>query len=94
MSAPTTNEPRKLKGCEIPLSVGAKVKCYPTRQHWDRGEKGIVKATILKVKEQRGYFDGCEISYYDWRTKTNVTESIGGGSGHFLLEVCVSKISI
>ncbi|WP_144051168.1 hypothetical protein [Calothrix sp. PCC 6303] len=74
-----------LKGCNIPLRVGSKVRCYPTDTHWQND--WTVKAEIVELRQEKGYFNGCTVRYFNPKTQSKVEKFICGGSGDWLLEL-------
>ncbi|MEA5574486.1 hypothetical protein [Calothrix sp. UHCC 0171] len=74
-----------LKGCNIPLRVGSKVRCYPTDTHWQND--WTVKAEIIELHQEKGYFNGCTVRYFNPKTQSKVEKFICGGSGDWLLEL-------
>jgi hypothetical protein len=74
-----------LKGCNIPLRVGSKVRCHPTYTHWENG--WTVKAEIIELHQEKGYFNGCTVRYFNPKTQSKVEKFICGGSGDWLLEL-------
>jgi hypothetical protein len=74
-----------LKGCNIPLRVGSKVRCHPTYSHWQNG--WTVKAEIIELRQEKGYFNGCTVRYFNPKTQSKVEKFICGGSGDWLLEL-------
>ncbi len=74
-----------LKGCNIPLRVGSKVRCHPTYTHWENG--WTVKAEIIELHQEKGYFNGCTVRYFNPKTQLKVEKFICGGSGDWLFEL-------
>ena len=74
-----------LKGVNIPLKVGSKIRCYPTLRHAQNEWK--VKATVIEVEAERGYFKGCTVEYYSRSEKGKVRVRIAGGCGNWILSV-------
>jgi hypothetical protein len=78
-----------LKGCNIPLRVGSKVRCYPTYTHWQNG--WTVKAEIIELHQEKGYFKGCTVRYFNPKTQLKVEKFICGGSGDWLFELIANR---
>lgn len=72
-----------LKGVNIPLKVGEKIRCYPTLRHAQNEWK--VKATVIEVEAESGYFKGCTVEYYSRTEKGKVKVRIAGGCGNWIL---------
>jgi hypothetical protein len=80
----TQNVNGKLEGCDVPLIIGSKVRCYPSSKHWQN--EWAVTATITAVQSDSGYFAGCEVRYFDFKAKQHRTAFIGGGSSNWILK--------
>ncbi len=83
MLPPFVTTPLTLKGCNIPVSLGAWVKCYPTYEHAQNGWE--VRAQIVELKVEDGYFNGCIVRYFDRKKQQDVEVKLAGGSGNWLL---------
>jgi len=81
----TQNVKGKLEGCDVPLIIGSKVRCYPSSKHWQN--EWAVTATITAVQSDSGYFAGCEVRYFDSKAKQHRTAFIGGGSSNWILKI-------
>jgi hypothetical protein len=75
--------PSILKGCDIPVWEGAWVKCYPTYEHAQNGWE--IRAQIVELKVENGYFNGCIVRYFDRKKQQDVDVKLPGGSGDWLL---------
>ncbi len=80
---PLVTTPLTLKGCNIPVCLGAWVKCYPTYEHAQHGWE--VRAQIVDLKVEDGYFNGCTVRYFDRKKQQDVDVKLAGGSGNWLL---------
>ncbi|MDZ7963300.1 MAG: hypothetical protein RMY34_36530 [Aulosira sp. DedQUE10] len=72
-----------LKGCDVPLEVGCRIRCYPTLQHSDNN--WIVTAKVIEIESEKGYFNGCTVEYKD-RIKGLKCDRIPGGNPDWILE--------
>ena len=69
--------------CNIPVCLGAWVKCYPTYEHAQHSWE--VRAQIVDLKVEDGYFNGCTVRYFDRKKQQEVEVKLAGGSGNWLL---------
>ena len=65
------------------MKVGSKIRCYPTLHHAQNEWK--VKATVIEVEAERGYFLGCTVEYYSRSKKAKVKVRIAGGCANWIL---------
>jgi predicted P-loop ATPase len=80
---PLVTTPLTLKGCNIPVCLGAWVKCYPTYEHAQHGWE--VRAQIVDLKVEDSYFNGCTVRYFDRKKQHSVDVKLAGGNGNWLL---------
>ncbi len=70
-----------LRNLNIEIQRGTKIRCYPDFSHvlaqW------AVNATVLEVEEEKGYFFGCTVEFYE--RKKMRTRRIPGGSPEWIL---------
>ena len=76
-----------LRNLNIELKPGVRICCYPDFSHvlaqW------AVNATVLEVEEEKGYFFGCTVEYYE--RKRVRKRRIPGGSPEWILGYSVIR---